>query len=271
MKKTVVFLSDFGYDSPYAGICKEVILNINSNINIVDLTHNIPPFNIIPAIFILRNSFTYFPPNSVFLCIVDPEVGSKRKGIIVKAYNRFFVGPDNGIFSFIEKTNIQKIISVENKSYFLPVTSSTFHGRDIFSPVCAFLSSGVPIENFGPQLKSIKRTKIPMPYFKNNTIYGEIIYIDHFGNLISNIEKEYIEDSFPDTNRLKVALISDTEDKMFEMELKKTYSDVKVGSYLALINSFNLLEVSINCGSATQHFGKGVGTKVIVKPLYTRF
>lgn len=257
----LIFLSDFGNNSPYPAICKGVILNINPAINIIDLTHSVSQYNPIEANFILKNSFLYFPVPSIFLAIVDPEVGSKRKGIIVKAFNRFFVGPDNGMFSFIEEKYIETIISIENKSYFLPAISNTFHARDIFAPVSAHLSNGIPVENFGPELKKMRKIKLPDPVYKNNTIYGKIIYIDSFGNLVSNIEKKHIEKYFSSCQKLTVFL----ENCSFSIPYKKTYSEVKIGNPVALLNSFNLLEIAVNGGNAQKYFQKGTGTIVKVK------
>lgn len=255
---SIVFLSDFGYNSHYPAICKGVIFSINPHINIIDLTHHISPFNITSANLLLKNSFLYFPSNTIFLCVVDPGVGTKRKGIIIKAFNRFFIGPDNGIFSFIENHYIEKIIFIKNKSYFLSNISNTFHGRDIFAPVAAFISTGTPIENFGIPLKNIKRIKIPTPTFKNNTIYGKIIDIDHFGNLISNIEKEFIEKHFTNNKKLSATIANNPH----FIPLRKTYSSVKNGAPVAIINSFNLLEISINRGNAEKYFNATLGTPI---------
>ncbi len=261
-KITIVFLSDFGYASPYVGICKGVILGINPSVNIIDLTHDIPAYNVMAASFILKHSYIHFPASSIFLCVVDPQVGSKRKAVIIRAYGRFFVGPDNGIFSFIGKNDIEKIVSIENNTYFSNIPTDTFHGRYIFAPVCAFISLGTPIENFGPTVKNIMRIKEQVAQYVNKGITGRIIYIDHFGNLVTNIEKEFIEKCFPQTSFKKLKIILDTDYVI--KGISRTYSDCKKGEVLALINSFNLLEISVNCGNAAQYLKKEENTKVRV-------
>ncbi len=262
MRRTIVFISDFGYRSPYVAICKGVISGINPDANIIDLTHDISVHSVIEANFVLKHSYIHFSPQSIFLCVVDPGVGSKRKSVIIKAFNRFFVGPDNGIFSFIRENDIEKIISIENKTYFSNATTDTFHGRYIFAPVCAYLSLGTPIEKFGTSQDKITRIKEQLPQYKNKMIIGKISYIDHFGNLVTNIEKEFIEKYFLPTyfKKLKIKL----DDKYEIKGISKTYSDSEIKKVIALINSFNLLEIAINCGNAYQYFKTGIGKKVTI-------
>jgi len=136
----ITLLTDFGIEDPYVGIMKGVILSINKNVRIVDLSHSIPPQDIISAGFTLNSSFSYFPEKTIHLAVVDPGVGSKRSPILIETEKYFFIGPDNGIFSSIlSGDKVQKIVELTNSSYFLSDISSTFHGRDIFSPAAAHL------------------------------------------------------------------------------------------------------------------------------------
>jgi S-adenosyl-L-methionine hydrolase (adenosine-forming) len=262
MQRIIVLLTDFQEGSVYPAICKGIILSINPKVSIIDLTHNINKFDIIEGAFILKSSYLYFPVNTIFLAIVDPEVGSNRSLIIVSAYNRYFVGPDNGIFSFIKEDEIEQIVAIENKSYFSNFPTNTFHGRHILAPVCGFLSLSHNPTNFGPTIKKMQRIPIPEPYFKNKTIIGEIISIDSFGNLITNIEEAFIKSCF--TAASLSTLTIKLNDKITIKGIKKTYADAKENTPLALINSFNLLEIAFNKNSAAKILGCKIHSKVAV-------
>ncbi|MFN7181637.1 MAG: S-adenosyl-l-methionine hydroxide adenosyltransferase family protein [Planctomycetota bacterium] len=256
----IVFLSDFGVDSPYAGICKGIILSINPLVEIVDLTHQLVPYNVELANFILKNSWSHFPVHSIFLCIVDPGVGGRRKLIIIKTHDKFFVGPDNGVFSFLSEENIEKIIAIDNKTYFSNNITHTFHGRYILAPVSAFLSLGTCMDNFGRQQKKIYRIPSRAPIYRNGEIYADVINVDTFGNLIANVEEEFIKKCFRGVPFKKLKI---TIDDKFELRgISKTYSDVKKGEPVALINSFGLLEIAINQGNASRYFEIGCASKI---------
>lgn len=188
--KIIALLTDFGYKDNFVGIMKGVILGINPQVNLVDISHGVKPQSIFEAYFLLKNSYKFFPKGTIFVAVVDPGVGSKRKSILIETNDYFFIGPDNGIFSFLESHEIKNIVHLTNKEYFLKPVSSTFHGRDIFAPAAGFLSKGVSPEELGTLIKSIKRVEIPKPRIEKDKLVGEIIYIDGFGNLISNISRE---------------------------------------------------------------------------------
>lgn len=245
----ISLLTDFGLDDNYVGVMKAVILNINPDAKILDLTHNIKRHNKLEAAFLLKGSFRYFPKGTIFLVVVDPGVGSKRKAIIIKTKNYTFIGPDNGVLSLaLKETRIDRIIEITNKRYFLKPISDTFHGRDIFSPVSGFLSKGEPLENFGKEIKGFKDLEIPEVKIKDNGLFGEIIYIDHFGNLISNIGKDIFYD-FIDKKKFKIHF----KKEVFE-KTNKGYAEVNTGEPLIIFGSFNNLEISINRGSALSYF-----------------
>lgn len=189
--RLIVLLTDFGIKDDFVGVMKGVIYGINPYVKIIDLSHNILPQSIHEASFLLERSYNYFPRGTIFLVVVDPGVGTKRKIIIVKTPKYYFIAPDNGILSFIREEEIKDIVEVTKKNYFLKPTSSTFHGRDIFSPVAAYLSCGKKVLTFGRKIKKLKRINLSFPILKNNNcMIGKVIYIDHFGNLITNIKKE---------------------------------------------------------------------------------
>ena len=193
--KIITLTTDFGTSDPYVGIMKGVILSINPKAKIIDITHSIPPQDIISAGVTIKNSFSFFPEKTIHLAVVDPGVGSKRSPLLIKTEKYFFIGPDNGLFSsIISNEKIENIVKITNKNYFLKKVSRTFHGRDIFAPVTAHLSTGKRPDTFGPDLKNPIITPFPKPCIVNkNEAEGEVIHIDRFGNLLTNISTSFIE------------------------------------------------------------------------------
>jgi hypothetical protein len=247
--QTIAILTDFGLDDNFVGVMKGVILKINPRARIVDISHNVAFHDIAQAAFLLRSSYRYFPHQTIFLVVVDPGVGSKRAAIIIRSKNYFFVGPDNGVLSLAAYVDgIRKIVKIKNKRYFLKPFSSTFHGRDVFAPIAAYLSKGVSLDSFGQTLNSITQIDISLPRISKNILHGRIIYIDRFGNLITNIEKDLFKHF--------------TEDKQFIIKIKRENINSIVSSYqavepakpLAIFGSFGFLEISINKGNAKKYF-----------------
>lgn len=256
----ITLTTDLGYKDPFAGIMKGVILNINPTANIVDLTHGISPQNIMQAAFAIEASFQYFPYKSINIAVVDPGVGSVRRPIIVATDHHYFVGPDNGVFSRLYSISASlQVIHATAEHYFLPSRSSTFHGRDIFAPVAGWLSRGVDILNFGDPITDFVKLPIPVPASPaHNIIEGEIVYVDCFGNLTTNIHHMKIDEL--------VLNNSDKEQKVLvrghEAPLKDFYSQATDKGLYSLINSFGYLELFVTNGNAASEFGLAVGDRV---------
>lgn len=192
----ITLTTDFGNDDPFDGVMKGVILNLCHNAQIVDLTHNIAPQDIYQANFLLSECYQYFPKGTIHVCVVDPGVGSQRKPILIETENYFFIGPDNGLFtSILEKENVLSVIELTEKKYWLAKVSQTFHGRDIFAPVAAHLANGIELKSFGNKIneKDLIKLKLNKAVKAENGFNGIIQYIDHFGNLVSNIPNDYID------------------------------------------------------------------------------
>lgn len=254
MPSIITLTTDFGKNENYIAVMKGVILSINPKAQIIDITHSISPYNIKEGAFILSCVYGYFPKGTVHVVVVDPGVGSSRKALAIQTSNYYFLAPDNGVLSYaIEKEKIQKIISLENKKYFLKKISSTFHGRDIFAPVAAHIALGVNIAKMGKAISEIK--KIPFPLVRINKtkkeiiMEGEIVFTDSFGNMISNISKDIFVKSF---NCKQVKVFAG---KNLIGDIKKSYSDVPKGRALAIWGSYEYLEISIREGSAFRKFG----------------
>jgi S-adenosylmethionine hydrolase len=259
----ITLTTDFGYKDPFVGIMKGVILNINPLAKIVDTTHGISPQNILEAAFAIETSFKFFPYKTIHVVIVDPGVGSVRRPILVITDHHYFIGPDNGVFSRIYNLQHEtlSIVHITAEHYFLTRRSATFHGRDIFAPVAAWLSRGINVSNFGDPITDYVNIPIPVPMVSNeNTIEGEVIYIDRFGNVITNIHNQKIDELFGSNPEERLKVIA----KGKEAPLKNHYSEAGDDGLYSLINSFGYLELFVRMGNASSDFGISVGEKVNV-------
>lgn len=256
----ISLITDFGLKDNFVGVMKAVVLNVNPCAAIVDICHEIKPQNILEAAFLLRASYRYFPSGTVHLVVVDPGVGSKRKKLLIKTKNYFFIGPDNGVLSLALKDELPiKLIEITNDRYFLKPVSNTFHGRDIFAPVAAYVSKGEDIKKFGKAIRSFETIDLPKFKISGNILIGEIIYIDRFGNLVSNIPKDMLDD-FVEDRGFEIRIKDETIDR-----LSKGYFEGSDTKPIALINSFDYLEVAIASGSARDYLGVDKGAEIKIR------
>ena len=255
----ITLLTDFGIADEYVGVMKGVILSLNPSVNIIDITHQIDPQDILHAAYTIKSSYKYFPPGTIHILVVDPGVGSRRAIIALKADNHIFLAPDNGLLSLIiDKAEENLIISIDNPKYFLNQVSKTFHGRDIFAPVAAHISKGISLKNIGTPVNKNELTYLNMikPFILSNTIKGSIISIDRFGNLITNIDYNLIK-KLKTSENIKIIL----HNKKI-CGLSKNYKSTNMKSPLAIIGSNGYLEISVNCGNAEKYFGAEKGDKI---------
>ncbi len=218
---------------------------LNPDARVIDISHEIPPFDITGAAYLLGTSYREFPRGTIHLAVVDPGVGTARKAIAIETKDYFFVGPDNGQFSFIARREISRIIHLTSPKYFSPRASATFHARDIFGPAAGYLSLGIEISQLGRRLAAFKSLPPAKCQRRGNEILGKIIYIDHFGNLVMSIKEENLS-----TRKVSVWL----ENRNIGT-LRKTFGDVPKGALVAYINSFGHLEIGANRGSAAEILG----------------
>jgi hypothetical protein len=258
----ITLTTDFGNKDPFVGIMKGVIVSINPSVTIFDVTHNISPQNVLEAAFTLEMSYASFPHKTIHVAVVDPGVGSVRRPLLVATDYHYFIGPDNGVFSRIYRlAESLTVIHITAEHYFLPQRSSTFHGRDIFAPAAAWMSKGIDIERFGGPITDYVTLQEPeLISSSNNVVEGEVIYIDRFGNLMTNIpgQKINVSDNSEPHDGLKVVV------KDREVPLKKYYSEAGEKELCSLVNSFGYIELFVNCGNASSDFGINVGEKVEV-------
>jgi len=268
--RIITLTTDFGTSDTYVGIMKGVILSINPNVQIVDLTHAIPPQDIYEAAFSIYTAHSYFPKGTIHVIVVDPGVGSDRQAIVSRTDNAFFVCPDNGVLSYllqnVENEGGQSIdsVAIQNSLYYLPEVSNTFHGRDVFAPVAAHLSLGVSLEDIGPPVQTLVQLPIQVPELTDGVLTGQIVKIDRFGNAITNISETAIA-------RLKSAStggISTYEIRVGSVRLhrfNRAYAESGVGKPLAIIGSSGLLEIAINGGNAKEDLGIKWGDPVVIQ------
>src|ERR1035438_6028745 len=250
--------TDFGTHDWFVGTMKGVIASIAPAANVIDLTHDLPPGDIRGGAFALAASHRFFPKGSIHVAVVDPGVGSRRKAIAVQTAKSLFVGPDNGVLSWaLAKEKIRAISALENEAYFLRPVSQTFHGRDVFAPVAAHLSRGVPIQKFGSALKDFVRLAWPEPRMRWGGLEGEVVYIDRFGNAITNLEGGLLK-------RAGGASCEVHAKRRWNCPVKSFYQAVPPNKPIALVGSSGFLEIAINGGSAAKVLGVRVGTRVVL-------
>jgi len=238
----ITLTTDFGLADYFVGCMKGVILSINPNVNIVDISHEIKPYDVTGCCYFLSSFYKYYPPNTINVVVVDPGVGSSRKPLLIKADDYYFIGPDNGIFSSVlENADHAEIYHLTNSDFFAKFVSSTFHGRDIFAPVSAYLSLNTHISKFGEKIENIKLLNNIKPKLSHSKIIGNIVYQDRFGNLITNINKDL-------TKNIERIVIG----KVQIDKISSSYNEVAKGELLALVGSSGFLEISANMGSAAR-------------------
>ena len=256
----IVLLTDFGYRDSYVGVMKGVIRRICREADILDLSHNVMPQDVAEAAFVLSAAYRYVPEDAIFVCVVDPGVGTQRAVLCMRSREQTFLAPDNGLLSVIaEQVGFKELREVTAEDYYLKDRSETFHGRDVFAPVAAHLAEGVELEKLGPARRSLTGLRLPRPVrCADGSLRGEIIYIDHFGNLITNIRRVTLERSF------------DAPAEQLHLRVKRrticgicgTYADRGEGELLALLGSSGHLEVAVNGGSAALMLGCEKGDTV---------
>jgi S-adenosylmethionine hydrolase len=236
----ITLLTDFGLQDPFVGSMKGVMLGVNPDLTLVDISHLVPPQDIFTGAFILGQSCFCFPPNSVHLAVVDPGVGTPRRALAASAGGHYFVAPDNGILTYVLAGQDFQAFEITSDHYFRKPVSSTFHGRDIFAPIAAWISRGIPLHQLGTFLEEPVRLKLPVPTrVKENLIQGCILAVDHFGNLITNLMPRDLPQSFK--------ILAGQKEITNHRE---TYGEGTPGEIFVVPGSTGHLEIVVRDGSA---------------------
>ncbi len=260
-KPIITLITDFGLQDGYVGVMKGVIAKINPSAKIIDISNNIEPQDIFQAAYVLDSSYAHFPRGAIHVVVVDPGVGSKRKILCLKTKDYFFLAPDNGVLSFIiAREESPSIREVTNKKYFLPEISNTFHGRDIFAPAAAHLSREGIYKNLGKRVNEENEINLPKPIRSpGGVLTAEIIYVDGFGNLITNINREIINRINVKSRKLVIIVGRRRLNKISD-----SYADAGDKEVVAIFGSSGYLEISVNCGNAKEILNLKKGDKLVL-------
>jgi S-adenosylmethionine hydrolase len=261
-RPVIALLTDFGLRDHYVGAMKGVALEICPEATLVDISHDLPARDIVAGALELAAAYRYFPAGTVFLVVVDPGVGSRRRAIAAELGEYRFVAPDNGVVSLVfdetPREHLGRIVELSELRYAKKVISRTFEGRDRFAPAAAWLAAGVDIGALGPVIETVAHVRIPRANETNDGIEGEVVRVDRFGNLITNIERASLQ-AFAGHGRATVSISGRTLSTMVS-----TYDDAEPGGLCALFGSSDHLEIAVNGGSAENELGAGRGTPVRV-------
>lgn len=251
----IALLTDFGTKDYFVGAVKGAILSVNPEAKIVDITHEVLPQDIKSASFTLRACYKDFPPKTIFVAVVDPGVGSSRKAILVETENFYFVAPDNGLLSFVfEDEKSFRVFETTNEKFLASEISRTFHGRDVFAPVAAYLSNGVLPKEFGGEISDFVRFSTTMPRRVSETeVEAEIIHVDRFGNLVTNLKNE----DLPEIFTLEI------NEKIVEKR-REFYAEAVTDDVFMILGSAGFLEIAANQNSAQKILGAKTGDKILL-------
>ena len=256
----ITFTTDFGTSDPYAGVMKGIALGANPGARLIDITHEIPAHDILHAAFTLEWTYFHFPPGTIHVAVIDPGVGGGRKNIAVLTENYIFVGPDNGVFTqVLAKEPPREIRMIKNPPFVLSQISGTFHGRDVFAPCAGHLSAGKPFEEIGLLVKRIKKLDYPRPTREKNLLKGEVVSIDSFGNMITNISEKVFRE-FIGKHKFEIYFGAERFARIM-----RHYNDVNQGLPLVLFGSSCYMEISMNEGNAAEYFMSSVGSPVTIR------
>jgi S-adenosylmethionine hydrolase len=246
----ITLLTDFGDQDYFVGSMKGIILTINPQATIVDLSHHIAPHAIEEAAYVLKSSYTSFPDGTVHVVVVDPGVGSVRRPLLVKTDRYFFLAPDNGLLSYIlDEENQIEVREITNRQFRLESAGTTFDGRDLFAPAAAWLTKDQPVSAFGQVVRDVRTFPIPKPRWESGTLVGEIVYVDRFGNLVSNITGAQLKELQAATKRPKPLIR--VADHLIE-GLVDSYSEGSPEKPCALVNSNGYVELFLKQAAAAQ-------------------
>jgi S-adenosylmethionine hydrolase len=254
----VTLTTDFGLRDPFVGIMKGVILSINPEARVVDLTHQVESFDITDGALALVQSCPYFPPGTIHVVVVDPGVGSERRPILITTATSHFIGPDNGVFSLVcESESFLEVRHITAEQYFLKPVSQTFHGRDIFAPVAAWLSKGLAPGALGDSITDYVRVAVAKPErVSPSVIRGEVLRVDKFGNLITNLTSAHL----PQQGSFRLLI-----NRNRVTQLVSSYAEGRENGVIAILGSAGFVEIAAYHASAAEVLGAGKGMEIILE------
>ncbi len=256
-RPVIALLTDFGSRDHYAGVMKGVILGISPDVTLVDISHDLPPHDMVFAAHELAAAYRFFPAGTIFLVVIDPGVGTTRRGLAVDLGDRKFVAPDNGVLTAVlQETAPKKVVELTERRYARPTVSRTFEGRDRFAPAAAWLAKGTHLEAFGRAVTDYKMLDLPLPVLENGLLSGRVVRIDRFGNVVTNIDRKSF-DKLAGNSVLQLTVRGQQIARIVS-----TYADIPGGEVGALFGSTEHLECSAQAESAAERLGAAVGDPV---------
>ena len=260
MRPIIALLTDFGTRDHYAGTMKAVVLGICADVTLVDISHDIPPHDVMTAALELAACYKYFPAGTIFLAVVDPGVGSQRRGIAVDTGDHRFIAPDNGVLTEVLKdTPPKRIVDLTERRYARATVSKTFEGRDRFAPAAAWLAKGVDLSALGRSAGDYHRLSIPTPELTDAAIIGEVIRVDQFGNLVTNIDRKLFA-KFSQSAQIEMSAGPHRIGRVVS-----TYADAAAGEACALFGSTDHLEIALTAANAAEQLHLARGAKVTIR------
>jgi S-adenosyl-L-methionine hydrolase (adenosine-forming) len=256
----ITLTTDYGTNDHLVGILKGVILKINPEATIIDITHAITPFDLLDGALAISSAYAYFPPRTIHVVIVDPGVGTDRRPLLVSGQNQYFISPDNGVLSGVyEKEQTFAVRHLTSEHYFAQPVSKTFHGRDVFAPVAAWLSKHWQPASMGEVIEDFKRFAMPKPKEAEGQLKGVILKVDSFGNLITNFRTEDLSPESVEKGEIRLQVGSHPVTRMVSV-----FANGNVGEAVAYIGSSGYVEIAVNKGSAAKTLGIGRGAPVLL-------
>ncbi len=257
----ITLTTDYGTNDHLVGTLKGVILKINPDVTIVDITHNVTPFDLLDGALAIGAAYSYFPPKTVHMVVVDPGVGTERRPLLVSAGNQYFVAPDNGVLSVIYEREPEGLVvrNANAEHYYLQPVSKTFHGRDIFAPVAAWLTKGWQTSGMGDEIEDYKRFALPRPKEADGVVKGVILRTDAFGNLVTNFRQEDLPEGAVQDGAIKLQAGTQAVSKFVE-----TFAQGNGSEPFAYIGSSGFLEIGVNKGNAARTLGLNRGAAVVL-------
>ena len=256
----ITLTTDYGTNDHLVGTLKGVILKINPEATIVDITHSVAPFDLLDGALSIGSAYAYFPARTIHVVVVDPGVGTERRPLLVTANNQYYVAPDNGVLSMIferEEDTVVRHITAEH--YYLQPVSKTFHGRDIFAPVAAWLSKGWQTASMGEEITDFKKFAMPKPKSADGVVKGIVMRVDAFGNLITNFRVEDLPESALTNGELNLQVGTQAVSRMVP-----TFASGNAGEPVAYVGSSGFVEIAVNKGNASRTLSIGRGTAVVL-------
>lgn len=255
----ITLTTDYGTDDHLVGTLKGVILKINPDADIIDITHRVAPFDLLDGALTIGAAYSYFPPKTIHVVVVDPGVGTERRPLLVSGQNQYFIAPDNGVLSVVYEREQNFVVRHANaEHYYLQPLSKTFHGRDLFAPVAAWLSKGYQSASMGEEITDFKRFALPRPKDADGELKGVVLRIDSFGNLITNFREQDLTGASENGGAIRLQVGTHTVTRLVE-----TFANGNAGEPIAYFGSTGYLEIAVNKGSASKTLSIGRGTPVV--------